>query len=564
MLIKQRKLNKKVYSTCIEAGYPEVIARIIAGRKNQFDKNIFEFTIDAIPPAVTMAGVPDAVNRMSEAVLNDETILIFTDYDVDGCTSMAILYQVLRDVFDVKESNMIRLTGHRTEDGYGMTDTVADRILQSAPDLVITADAGISDGGRITKLSDAGIDVIVTDHHLIPENGIPEAAVAVVNPHQEGCSYDNKIAGCGVAWLLMTALAQKFDCTHAQKAVIHQMLDYVALGTVADMVPLDSVINRYFVKKGMAFMNQKNRPCWQIALNKKAAGVGELGFQLGPRINASSRMSGRADTAIDFLVSEDLDQTRHFYDVLEKHNKDRQRIELKMMDKARKSVSGGEPVIVYYSEENHPGIQGIVASKLSEKYGIPAIMLADVGGGMVAGSGRAGQFLHLIDALKLFDEQSPGILKSYGGHKAAAGLKLKRDDIEIFKAGFSDGVQELLAGRDTTPFRAMDGSLNGFINLDTFYQIEKLKPFGMGFPTPLFYDEMVANNIRAIGEKRIHLSMGLGRYSAVFFNALETHDSPWPVSEGKRVGVLYSLRLNEWQGQNRLQLMIKEIINPEK
>ena len=560
MLIKQRKLNEDVYSSCIDSGYPEVVARIIAGRKDTFDRNIFEFTLDAIQPAMSMAGVPEAVDRISKAISNDETILIFTDYDVDGCTSMAVLYRTLHEVCNVPESRLMRLTGHRTEDGYGLTDTIADKIIQLNPDLVITADAGVSDGERVKKLADAGIDVIISDHHLIPSEGVPEDAVAVVNPHQDSCSYDTKVAGCGVAWLLMTALTQKLECSQEQKIILHQMLDYVALGTVADMVSLDSVTNRYFVKKGLEFMNRKNRICWQRSLNKKPAGVGDLGFQLGPRINASSRMSGRADTAIDFLLSEDPDHVFDSYDLLDKHNKSRQSIESKMLNDAKRNIVEGEPAVVYYSEDNHAGIQGVVAGKIADEFGVPTIMLADVEGGMVAGSGRAGQFLHIRDALQSFDEKIPGALKSFGGHKAAAGLKLHKDDIEIFRMGFLEVVQEQLDDRDITPFKKTDGSLNGFINLDTYYQIEKLKPFGMGFPTPLFFDEMVATQIRIIGEQKIHLSMMLDRYRAVFFGALETPESPWPVEESEKVGVLYSLNLNEWQGQKNLQLMVKRIV----
>ena len=560
MLIKQRKLNQSVYSACIEAGYSEIVARIIAGRKNTFDKNIFEFTLDAIQPAMSMAGVPEAVVRIAEAIGNDEKILIFTDYDVDGCTSMAILYQTLHEVFNVPESKIIRLTGHRTEDGYGLTDTVAEKIIQLNPDLVITADAGVSDGERVENLAGAGIDVIITDHHLVPSEGIPEAAVAVVNPQQDSCQYDPKIAGCGVVWLLMTALAQQLDCSQDQKRSIHQLLDYVALGTVVDLASLKSVTNRYFVTKGTEFMNRRGRYCWEVALNDKSAGVGFFAFQLGPRINASSRMTGRADTAIDFLLSEDPDQIYHSYELLNEHNKNRQNIENRMLNEVKKRFTGKEQAIVYYSEQNHAGIQGIVASKLSEDYGIPSIMLADVGNGMVSGSGRAGQFLHLRDALQAFDEKIPCILKSYGGHKAAAGLKLHKDNIEIFQEGFLEVVQEQLYGQDITPFKKTDGSLNGFINLDTYYQIEKLKPFGMGFQTPIFYDELVVTQIRVMGNTRTHLSMMLDRYKAVFFRALETPESPWPVSEGERAGVLYSLNLNEWQGRSNLQLIVKEMV----
>jgi len=560
MKIKQRTLNPEVYSSCIDSGYPESIARIIAGRTNAFDKNIFDFTLDAIQPAMTMAGVPEAVNRISHAIDKRQAILIFTDYDVDGCTAMAVLYKALTEVFEVSGSNVLQLTGHRTEDGYGLTDSIAAKIIQLKPALVITADVGISDGERIKKLVDARIDVIITDHHLVPKTGAPDAAVAVVNPQQENCPYDPKIAGCGVAWLLMTALAQKRACTIAQKRILHEMLDYVALGTVADMASLGSVINRYFVRKGLTFMNQRARPCWQQSLNDKPAGVGQLGFQIGPRVNASSRMTGRADLAIDFLLSDDPEQVGSAYDMLDGHNKARQGIEAKMFIEAKANVTDKAPAIVFYSEANHAGIQGIVASKLSEHYGLPAIMLADVEGGMVSGSGRAGQFLHLQAALEILNENMPDLFVSFGGHKAAAGLKLYKKDIQRFTNGFCEVVLEQLKGQDIKPFRETDGSLRGFINLDTCYQIDKLQPFGIGFPTPTFFDEMDARDIRVIGKTRTHLSMILDGHRAVFFNALEKPDSPWPVSEGETVGVVYTLNLNEWQGRRNVQLFVRDVV----
>lgn len=560
MQIKQRDLNQEVYSACIKSGYPEIVARIIAGRRETFDKNIFEFTLNAIQPATTMVDAAKAAQRITKAIHNHETILLFTDYDVDGCTSMAILYGALHDIFGVSSSYIMKLTGHRTQDGYGLTATVAETILQLKPDLVITADAGTSDNKRIEKLADAGVDVIVTDHHLIPKEGGPNAALAVVNPQQECCPYDPHIAGCGVAWLLMTAVSQEMKCSIEQKQKLHQMLDYVALGTVADLVSLNSVTNRYFVKKGLEFMNRKIRACWRTAINDKEAAVGYLGFQLGPRINAASRMSGRPDRAIEFLLGENMDQVNLAYEELDQLNSSRQHMEKEMYNSANQVFTGRESAIIHYSEKNHAGIQGIVASKLSENFGVPAVMLAHVGNNLVAGSGRSGQFLHLRDALQTFDEQYPGIFISFGGHRAAAGLKIHKENIEIFKKGFHDIVKDQLKDLDITPYIKTDGSLKGNISLDTYYQIEHLKPFGMGFPSPTFFDEMVATRVRVMGKHPVHLAMMLDNYQAVFFNALNTPDAPWPIREGERVEVVYTLNLNQWQGRSNLQLMVKTVV----
>lgn len=573
MRIKERTINQNVYSTCMEHGYPEIVARVIAGRTETFDRNIFEFSLDAIKPAETMADCTRASQRIARAIQDNETILLFTDYDVDGCTSMAVLYGTLHDVFEVPDSRIIRLTGHRTLDGYGLTDPVADKIISlrqnpaggseqnPGPTLVITADTGISDGTRIERVADAGIDVIVTDHHLIPREGVPEAAFAVVNPQRENCQYDPRVAGCGVTWLLMTALSKEMGCTLEQKIKIHQLLDHVALGTVADLVPLTSSINRYFVKKGLEFINRKIRPCWQVALNGRWADSGFLGFQLAPRINASSRITCEAATALDFLIERDPDRIAQAYEQLDLFNSERQQLEKEMFEEAKKSLLPTEQILICYSQNNHPGIQGIVAGRLTENFGTPAIMLADVGDGVVSGSGRAGQFLHMREALQRFDDRFPGILLAYGGHRGAAGFKLHRRDIDLFRKELSTIVAEQLEGQDTTPYIQTDGSLKGGagICLDTYYQIESLNPFGMGFPAPLFHDQMVATDLKVMGRTPVHLSMLLDGVKAAFFNALEMPGDPLPINSGELVDVVYALNLNSWKGRETLQLIIKKI-----
>ncbi len=601
MRIKQRAVNQQVYETCIEHGYPEIVARIIAGRTDTFDKNIFQFTLDAIKPADIMADCKKAANRIAHAIHNKEKILLFTDYDVDGCTAMTVLYETLHHVFGVPDSEIIRMTGHRTLDGYGLTESIADKILSFQPNLVITADAGASDGARIRLLADAGIDVIVTDHHIIPKDGIPEAAFAVVNPKRDNCPYDSDIAGCGVAWLLMTALSKEMaalttienpteieniscrGCTLEQRQQIHQLLDHVALGTVADLVPLTSVINRYFVKKGLEFMNRRARPCWQAALNGKDADSWFLAFQLAPRINASSRITSEATTALDFLMADEKDKSAESYQQLSSYNSDRQKIEKEMFSAAKASIGLDQtlldnqnsfdipklpPILIYYSENNHPGIQGIVAGKLTESFGIPAIMLADIGDGLITGSGRAGQFLHLRDALERFDDIYPNIFIAYGGHRAAAGFKLHKDNIDLLRNELPKIVVEQLKGQDTTPYLHTDGSLKtdqinkreyNQLNLDTYYHIEALHPFGIGFPSPAFNDKMVATDVKVMGKTPVHISMLLDGIKAAFFYALDKPGDPLPIQSGDIVDVVYTLNLNSWQGRQSLQLIVKKI-----
>ncbi len=563
MHIKQRTINNDVYQACINEGYPEIVSRIIAARTNKFNKNILNPSSDCVAPAKYLADSVKAAKRIAYSIQNDQTILLFTDYDVDGCSAMAIFYGALADVFGVKKNNIQVLTGHRTEDGYGLTDSIVIKIIKWHPDLVITADVGISDGPRIETLAAAGIDVIVTDHHLLPVEGVPKAAYAVVNPQRQDCQYDSDIAGCAVAWLLMTVVSQELGCSKDQKRILHKLLDYVALGSVADLVSLASPTNRYFVKQGLACMNERTRACWRIALNEQKADVRFLGYQLGPRINASSRMTGKANTAIDFLISKNPDKIYFSYQQLDRFNYNRRKIEKQMFDTAKKQFNQEDIIFISYDESYDPGIQGIVASKLAESFGMPAIMLADIGDDLVIGSGRSGQFLHIREALQSFDDNYPGIMISFGGHRAAAGLKIRKNDIQILQKGLNESVKTQLSGQDTTPYIKTDGSLKEHLNADTYYQIEALNPFGIGFPSPTFSDVMTATEVRVVGKNPVHLSMKLDGINAIQFYALDNRGDPLPISANDEIDVIYTPSMNEWQGRKSLQLIIKRISNSQ-
>jgi len=560
MKIKTRTPNQSVFTECLKYGFPEITARILASRTDVFDPAIIDPGPACITPAMTMADCPKAAKRIAKAIQENQKILLFTDYDVDGCTSMAILFRALKDGFKVPERQIIQLVGHRTKDGYGITDTVADKIIDHAPDLVITADAGSSDHGRLSKLSKAGIDVIVTDHHLMPEAGVPEAAFAVVNPQRDDCPYDTNIAGCGVAWLLMTAVCQQLQGDGPARQILFQLLDFVALGTVADMVKLNSPINRYFVKKGLGFMNQAQRECWRLALYGRTANVGTLGFQIGPRINAASRMTGKSDIANQYLISEDPNILESAYNAMDQFNTRRKKIEQDMINIAAQQYNPGDPCIIAYHESFDPGVQGIVASKLVERFGVPAIMLANIPDtDALAGSGRAGQSLHLRDALQAVEHQHPEFFISFGGHKAAAGLKFKAEKLDLFKGLFTKAVEQQLFGQDTTPFIQTDGSLKGFLDLDTHHQIHSLAPFGMGFPTPSFCDTFTVTGAQMVGQTKVHLSLQLDHIKAIQFFAVESPDDPMPVQVGDEVRVVYQTDSNFWNGQDNLQLVVKKI-----
>jgi single-stranded-DNA-specific exonuclease len=230
-----------------------------------------------------------------------------------------------------------------------------------------------------------------------------------------------------------------------------------------------------------------------------------------------------------------------------------------MFDKAKKQINKKDNIYIDYDESYDPGVQGIVAGKLTETFGIPAIMLANIGDDLVAGSGRSGQFLHIRDALQSFDDNYPGILVSFGGHRAAAGLKIHKKNIEILRKGLNDTVKTQLADKDTTPYIKTDGFLKGHLNYDTYYQIEALNPFGIGFPSPTFSDVMTATNVRVVGKNPVHLSMKLDGIKAIQFYALDNPGDPLQINSNDKVEVVYKLSMDEWQGRKSLQLIIKRI-----
>ena len=566
MKIKQREINQAVYNDCLTQGYSEPIARILAGRLTTFDKRILTMRNDSILPGITMADCPKAAERIVKAIKDQENIGVFTDYDVDGCTAMAVLYRSLKCIFGVQKERLKPIYGNRKNDGYGITEKIVDKILSQDIDVLITADAGSSDQDRIARLSEAGIDVIVTDHHLFPVEGLPSSAFAVINPQREDCPYDTRIAGVGVAWLLMTAVSQVLECSPEQKKELFQLLDFVALGTVADMVGLDSPINRVIVHRGLEFMNTHSRDCWRQFLNGQILDTGFLGFQAGPRINAVSRMTGVPSAAMAFLTSEDPAQVEKYFKKMDQCNDIRKGLEQKMFGLALSQCDENAPCAIAFHESFDPGVQGIVASKLSKKTGKPAIMLAPVQGNpdLIVGSGRAGQFLHLRDAFQAVEDRNPGFFVKFGGHAAAAGLSIYKDDLDRFKEEFAKAVEDQLDGVDTTPYILVDGSLRDNLSLEAHKKISRLAPFGQGFPAPEFCDTMTVSGPRMIGKNPVHLKMELNGIEAVMFNAIENPEQPVPVRDGEKIKAVYHTSCNAFGGNESLQLMVQHIEVPAK
>lgn len=562
-------------------------ARIVANRadfavtdeqQKQLSQMVHARLKNIAPPTLLKDSEP-AVKRIALAIKNKETIGLLTDYDVDGITSHAILLFALRDFFAVPENKLQHLIGHRIDDGYGISQGLVDRILNTEgdtlPDLIITADCGSSDELRIAQLTERGIDVIVTDHHAIPQEGIPGSALATVNPTRDDCAYpDNTIAGCMVSWLLMSQLRSELIATQiitSDAPKLSTLLDFVALGTVADAVSLSSSINRAVVTIGLKVMNQLQRPCWQVMKKMldrdfQIFTAEDLGFQIGPRINARSRMSDPY-MALHYLCAENFPESMKYLQELDKDNQTRKETEKEMLDiafqLAKSQLKTQRWSLVIYHEQFHAGVQGIVASRLMDKFGRPVIVLSPTNdAAKLTGSARTIAGVHIRDAIEQVANNSADIIIGFGGHKGAAGLKLKSDAVDEFRELFDQAVAQQLQGEtELRPIIYTDGELNeSDLSFQTIAELKHLEPYGREFEVPVFEGVFKVQSIRVIGSEGNHLMLQLATEShsfrAVWFRALEKRNDPFPFSDRDTVRVVYQLKENYFRGNFSIQLHI--------
>lgn len=557
-------------------------ARIIANRAHEGDSEKFlievvSTSLKNIAPPSLLIDSDKAVKRIALAIKNSEVIGLLTDYDVDGITSHAILFHSLRDFFSVPENKIQHLIGHRIDDGYGISPGLVDRIVSSEvlPQLIITADCGSSDEAQITQLKSKGIDVIVTDHHAIPQEGIPTSAFATINPTRNDCSYpDTTIAGCMVAWLLMSQLRTELidsKMIHENIPKLSGLLDFVALGTVADAVSLSSPINRAVVNVGLKVMNLLQRPSWQaikklLARDFQAFTSEDLGFQIGPRINARSRMSD-PNMALHYLTASTLNDSTRFLLELDKDNQIRKETEKEMLEiaysLAKAQLLNQKWSLVIHHESFHAGVQGIVASRLMEKFGRPVIVFSPTNDhSKLTGSARTIPGVHIRDAIENVANQSSEMVFTFGGHKGAAGLKINASLVDEFSILFDKAVEsQLNADTDLRPMIYTDGELDeSELSFETIAELKALEPYGREFEVPVFEGDFKVQSIRVIGSEGNHLMISLATdshsFRAVWFRALEKKNDPFPFVEGQFIRVVYHLKENFFRGNFSIQLHI--------
>lgn len=550
---------------------PPLLARLYAARgvrsAAELDKGLARLI-----PYQQLAGIEAAVALLVEALERRQRVLIVGDFDADGATASSVGVLGLRML---GVAHVDYLVPNRFEYGYGLTPEIVAVALQRRPDLLITVDNGISSVDGVAAAKAAGLKVLVTDHHL-PGPELP-AADAIVNPNQPGCPFPSKaMAGVGVIFYVLLALRARlreigwFARQGMAEPNLAELLDLVALGSVADVVPLDAN-NRILVHQGLARIRAgRARPGLKALLEvagKQAARVTstDLGFILGPRLNAAGRLDDMS-LGIECLLCDDEALARDMAMQLDQLNQDRKAIEQGMQREALAQLRD-LPVeelpfgLCLFEPEWHQGVIGILASRLKERYHRPTIAFADAGNGELKGSARSIPGFHIRDALDAVAARHPGLITKFGGHAMAAGLSLPAANFGAFVAAFDAEVRRQLSDEDLTGRLLSDGQLSAEeFHLELARALRHAGPWGQHFPEPLFHGVFEVVQQRLVGERHLKMMVrtecGSRSLDAIAFNI---DREQWPNPTVRWAELAYKLDVNEFRGQESVQLLVSHL-----
>jgi len=550
-----------------------VLARVYAGR-DVISADSLDYSLARLLPFDTLSGIEEATRLLAGTIRSDKRILIVGDFDADGATSCAVAVRALRLM---GARSVEYLVPNRFTYGYGLSPEIVQVALSRKPDVLITVDNGISSIAGVEAAKVHGIRVLITDHHL-PGNTLPNADV-IVNPNSPGDSFPSKcLAGVGVIFYVLLALRTRlrqegwFDRPELPEPNLAKLLDLVALGTMADVVPLDDN-NRILVAQGLArirsghcqpgikaLLSVSKRNYWRIV-------AGDLAFAVGPRLNAAGRLTDMS-LGIECLLADQERQAFELASQLDQLNRRRQNIEstmqtqaLSLLDEMEFADDSKLPFgVCLYDEAWHAGVIGIVASRIKDRVHRPVIAFAKDGDEELKGSARSISGLHICDTLDAMATKNPDLIVRFGGHAMAAGLTVRRTGLSVFRAAFDAEVRHRLSLDALQSILYTDGALDGAeLNLALAEMLRAGGPWGQAFPEPLFDGEFNLLHRRTIATR--HLKMLLGtptggqRLDAIAFN---TNDDDWPRNT-HRVHIAYRLDVNEFQGRRNPQLVVEYI-----
>jgi single-stranded-DNA-specific exonuclease len=570
------------------ANIPPKIQSILASRGVRSVDDLNYALTELIPPN-RLLNVDRAAQFIYQSIANDEKLLIVGDFDADGATSTAVMLKSLR-LLGAKQVDF--LVPDRFKFGYGLSEKLVDEAAKSKPNLIITVDNGIANHLGVERANQLNIPVIITDHHLAAET-LPNAKV-IVNPNQPDDDFPSKnLAGVGVAFYLMLALRSLmrtngwFTKNHIDEPNLAELLDIVALGTVADVVVLDKN-NRILVEQGLKRI-RSGKACFGInallQLSKRQpqrCQASDLGFAIGPRLNAAGRLQDMS-IGINCLLAESEVEAIRIASQLDQLNQQRRNIEQQMLQQADQDVQAyfeqmteqlknhelteqkRPTTLCLYDPKWHQGVIGILASRVKERINRPVIVFAKDDTGevpMIKGSARSVAGVHIRDILALLDSTNPGLIVKFGGHAMAAGLSLKEQDFQRFSEQLLLATESILAGQVISDEILTDAGLQEQeFSLEFAMKLRQFGPWGQGFPEPLFDDEFQVLSQRVVAEK--HLKLILQKQSRQLDGIHFFFNPEHSINDGDTVRVVYKLDINEFRGNQSIQLIIEqlEVIN---
>lgn len=574
MMIKQRDSHGWER---LPENWPDCLRRVLAARGINAEDKLF-FELSDLPRPEQMLGMDQAVSLLTEALQQQWKVIVVADFDSDGATSCALAIRGLK-AFGLKHIDFI--VPNRFVHGYGLTPELLDEIpLEKQPDLLLTVDNGIAAIAGVRQARERGIRVLVTDHHLAAET-LPEAD-AIINPNQPDDSFPSKnLAGVGVCFYLLLGLRQAlreqnwFEQQSIKEPNVADWLDIVALGTVADVVPLDQ-LNRTLVDLGLKRMRQRRACAGILALaqvaGREAAKLAspDLAFSIAPRLNAAGRMEDMG-LGINLLLIDNWQQALTMAAQLDQINLERRAVEqqmqqdaLQMLNTLSLETENTAPGYCLFDSDWHQGVIGLLASRIKEKLHRPVIAFAPGNEGEIKGSARSIAGVHIRDVLARIASQHPELLQRFGGHAMAAGLTLKQTDFEAFSQAFELALSEMVDPAVYEQHLDSDGELHhAEINLELAELIPHAAPWGQGFEEPRFHGLFEVTDWRLVGQDQDHLRLSLKVADERQITAMAfRHGKPDWLERGTKVLIRYRLAVNEFRATKSVQFLVDDLLQP--